>query len=269
MVGSDTVSALQQWLASPRGQFFHARQRRLLERMLAAWPRRGRSLLEIGCGPGHLLDVFWQSGFDVTGTDHSPAMLAAARERLGHRVDLHLAAYDHLPFADREFDYVALTGCPPTREHLAEAVRLASRGVLVTFCNRLSLAGAASLLRRPNSFPPPRQTACFWPVQRRLRALARAQAFPNARNSRLAQRSTLLGPPLSWVDHMPWSLLNDWVCLLPVGAWHVIRLDLAPTVGMTPLVQLAKGKLAPSLRTSSCASFSDKAPCLNDKTPRF
>ncbi|MCA1945052.1 MAG: class I SAM-dependent methyltransferase [Desulfovibrio sp.] len=272
MTGSDTASALQQWLESPRGQFFHARQLRLLERMLAAWPRRGRSLLQIGCGIGQFLDVFWQAGFDVTGVEHSPALLAASRARLGSRVDLHLAAFDHLPFADREFEYVVLTGCPPTQEHLAEAMRVASRGALIAFCNRWSLAGAVSLVRRRAMyFPPSAHTSCFWPVLRRLRALARERAAMKAGNAvtthpwAITQRSMLLGPPQSWVERKPWSLLNDWPCLLPVGAWHVIRLDLAPAAGMTPLVQLAKDKLAP-LRTSSCASFSGKPSCLT-RTP--
>ncbi|WP_460031194.1 class I SAM-dependent methyltransferase [Megalodesulfovibrio paquesii] len=252
------MSQWQHWFSSPRGQFFHARQLQLLERMLAAWPRRGRSLVEIGCGPGVFLDVFWQAGFDVSGVDAQPAMLAAARERLGDRVELHQAAYDHLPFADREFDFVVFSAASPSREHLAEAVRIASRGVLVMSCNALSFAGMARHLPTAASTFPPTAPACGLTLLRRLRGLGKG---------RLAQRAVLLGPPISWVERAPWNMLNSWPCLLPFGAWQVIRLDLDPFVGMTPLVQRAKDKLAPVLRTSSCATFSHKTPAARDSTP--
>ncbi|MCL4369013.1 MAG: class I SAM-dependent methyltransferase [Actinobacteria bacterium] len=43
--------------------------------------RFGGPLLELGCGPGRVLSVLAGHGFDVTGLDNDPAMLARARRR--------------------------------------------------------------------------------------------------------------------------------------------------------------------------------------------
>ncbi|NEA30524.1 class I SAM-dependent methyltransferase [Streptomyces sp. SID13031] len=42
-----------------------------------------RRVLDIGCGTGIVAEQFQQAGFEVTGLDKSPAMLALARARLG------------------------------------------------------------------------------------------------------------------------------------------------------------------------------------------
>lgn len=69
-------------------------------------------LLEVGCGSA----AFWQtnrdrmpSGWNVTLTDFSPGMLAAAQETLGassHPFHFALADAQELPFADGAFDAV-------------------------------------------------------------------------------------------------------------------------------------------------------------------
>jgi SAM-dependent methyltransferase len=40
------------------------------------------SILDLGCGTGRHLELFAAAGYDVTGVDRSPAMVAAAKERL-------------------------------------------------------------------------------------------------------------------------------------------------------------------------------------------
>lgn len=56
---------------------------------------------------------------------------------MGCRVDLHLGQGDHVPFEDREFDYVSimtvLEFVDDPGSVLREAVRVARKGVLVTF----------------------------------------------------------------------------------------------------------------------------------------
>ncbi|NCC94898.1 MAG: methyltransferase domain-containing protein, partial [Opitutae bacterium] len=47
---------------------------------MAPWPRRKQKLLDIGCGTGMFLEFFWSCGFDLTGMDKSPDMLARARD---------------------------------------------------------------------------------------------------------------------------------------------------------------------------------------------
>ncbi len=121
-------------------------ERHFLQSLMARWPRRGRSLVQFGCGHGEILEYFWESGFDVTGVDTEHEHLKAGKERMGHRAEWHLGNYSHTPFDDNEFDYVAVfhvlekEKLEDQEAILKEAVRLATRGVLVIVDNPWSLA---------------------------------------------------------------------------------------------------------------------------------
>lgn len=129
------------WQATPAGTRILEGQRQLVMHMISAWPRRRHSLIEINCGTGRFLEVFWSAGFEVTGTDARRLCLDLARERMGRRVALRVAPSEHLPFDDDDFDYAAVIGKPgyDPASGLHEAFRLARRGVLVVFFNRWSL----------------------------------------------------------------------------------------------------------------------------------
>jgi ubiquinone/menaquinone biosynthesis C-methylase UbiE len=76
-------------------------------------PPHGASVLEIGFGPGHALEMLAMSrpiGL-VAGIDHSPLMVARARRRLNGRrgdaaLDLRVGDAGDLPFPDDRFDVV-------------------------------------------------------------------------------------------------------------------------------------------------------------------
>ena len=76
-------------------------------------PPHGASVLEIGFGPGHALEMLAMSrpiGL-VAGVDHSPLMVARARPRLNGRrgdaaLDLRVGDAGDLPFPDERFDVV-------------------------------------------------------------------------------------------------------------------------------------------------------------------
>jgi len=48
-------------------------------------------------------------GFDVTGVDQSPEMLAGARRRFGDGLELVESSAESLPFADQAFDHLTVT----------------------------------------------------------------------------------------------------------------------------------------------------------------
>jgi SAM-dependent methyltransferase len=97
----------------------------------------GPRVLEIGCGPGHLLAAIAQAGAQCWGADGSARMLAVAGRNLRRKgVDARLVRClaQRLPFAGDSFDTVVLcfSGLAWIPEVLAEARRvMAPTGSLV------------------------------------------------------------------------------------------------------------------------------------------
>lgn len=81
----------------------------LWRRFLVSRLPRGGHVLDVATGTGLVAAELLRRGFDVTGADQSPEMLAAARRRLGDRVELVEASADSLPFADGSFGHLTFT----------------------------------------------------------------------------------------------------------------------------------------------------------------
>jgi SAM-dependent methyltransferase len=83
---------------------------------VAAVAPDGARVLEVGCGPGHLATRLAHHGFDVTGLDLDPAMIARARantyravNRGGRQPSFLVGDVAALAFPDRSFDLVVST----------------------------------------------------------------------------------------------------------------------------------------------------------------
>ena len=101
MWNAETVRRLHDWYATPEGEYALSQENSLFQRLVSQWPRRGKTLLDVGCGAGVFLEMLWHYGFDVTGFDTSPELIEAARERMGNRADFQLGKSDYLPFTTR------------------------------------------------------------------------------------------------------------------------------------------------------------------------
>lgn len=77
--------------------------------LVSRLPHGGGHVLDVATGTGLVAAQLVRRGFDVTGVDQSPEMLAAARRRFGQQVELVEAAAESLPFADGAFDHLTLT----------------------------------------------------------------------------------------------------------------------------------------------------------------
>jgi SAM-dependent methyltransferase len=83
---------------------------------VAAAASDGARVLEIGCGPGHLSTRLAHHGFEVTGLDLDPAMIARAQantdraaNRGGRQPSFLVGDVAALAFPDRSFDLVVST----------------------------------------------------------------------------------------------------------------------------------------------------------------
>lgn len=247
------------WYATPRGAFALGREQRLLSDIISPWQRRSRNLLEIGCGAGHFLDMFYEGGFDVTGIDKSEAMLEKARDRMGCRVTLRTGDAAHLPFDDGDFDYVAIVTALECFEDpkaaLEEAFRVASRGVVIAYLNAWSIYRQEQVIAQAwRSFKynlavrKAKRSGVSPPEPDRRRALQEANWFNLLSMWRLvrevsgkrpaAVRSTLFPPSFLWRGYPAFA--QSWWQLLPFGAVSVARVDLMPVSATTQIIRTPK-----------------------------
>jgi demethylmenaquinone methyltransferase / 2-methoxy-6-polyprenyl-1,4-benzoquinol methylase len=70
---------------------------------------RGGHVLDVATGTGLVAAELLRQGFEVTGVDQSPEMLAVARRRFGDRVELINASAQALPLGSGSFDHVTFT----------------------------------------------------------------------------------------------------------------------------------------------------------------
>jgi ubiquinone/menaquinone biosynthesis C-methylase UbiE len=182
-------------------------EKKLLFRLLAQL-RGARSLVEVGCGTGHFTRWFQALGLWSVGLDLSLAMLLEARRRAPLPWLRGDAA--HLPFADRSFDVVALVTTleflPDPRRALAEAWRVARRGILLGVLNRRSPPGR----RLARQTGPIWGSARLFTVRELRRLVRQAAAGPIPR----VEARTSLWP--CW----PGSLPLPWGGFIGLVAWR-------------------------------------------------
>ena len=160
-----------------RRRFLFSARQRVLDHLLSGWRRRGSSLLHIGLNGELSPECFWDAGFDVTALDRSPEKLAFWRGQTGPKVEYACGSPELLPFGDGEFDYAVLghhglrrrkaagigagfsDGIPA---ELAEAHRVAARGIIVLEWNRFSLGGVPVLEKEEGEGAEPEDGVLPW-----------------------------------------------------------------------------------------------------------
>jgi ubiquinone/menaquinone biosynthesis C-methylase UbiE len=167
-----------------QGRIYQQRQAVVLEDVLAARLPDGASVLEIGCGAGHLTAALAERGLHVDAVDVSQAMLDATADRiqqagLAGQVAVAIADAHALPFESSRFELVVAVGVIPwlhsPSDSLEEMARVLRPGgqLILTADNRARLS----------SFIDPRaMLALITPLRRAWRALTRRRPRPLAAN---------------------------------------------------------------------------------------
>ena len=149
--GRDLVASYEYWYETT-GRRADGLEKQLLNQLLTDFPAVG-TVLEVGCGTGHFSRWFEARGLDVVGADLSMEMLAQSSRLAGPPCVQGRA--ERLPFASGSVDLVViittLEFVDDPQLALAEACRVAHKGLLVGALNRHSLLGRA-LTRQAN--PP-------------------------------------------------------------------------------------------------------------------
>jgi ubiquinone/menaquinone biosynthesis C-methylase UbiE len=73
-----------------------------LVELASSW--QAQSVLDVGCGPGRLLEMLRRPGVQLAGVDISELMIKRARECPGKDADLRVADSERLPWAAGSFD---------------------------------------------------------------------------------------------------------------------------------------------------------------------
>ncbi|MDD6181944.1 MAG: methyltransferase domain-containing protein [Desulfovibrionaceae bacterium] len=201
--------------ADPRARVRHVLrcQHRLLCRMLAAWPRRGRRLLHLRCGDGAMLEHLWECGFDVSAYEPDPELRLRAAQRRPLRAEVGGGAADSLPYDDDAFDYTVLSLRGEDDEAaLREAWRVTARSILLLGWNSLSPSRLLPGWLPQESRPAPN----WWRAWRTLKTLQP--------ESRCLLRSTLTLP--GFCQRLPLLANLDAVSIpLPLGMFMAVRAD--------------------------------------------
>lgn len=197
-----------------------------LQANIASWRRRNTRLLVINCGTGLCLRLLWECGFDVTGTSACPAERLQAARVASHGTEILAASDDDLPVEADAYDWVILLlaehDAAQARQAIQEAARVASRGLVICFWNRGFLLRPLPFLWRKRLQLPCRGQF-LWQVMRAARGIPGRKWL-----------SGCLPLPFMWGL---FGLLGGAgrVCSALLGAWVMLRIDLDPAAGGTPL----------------------------------
>jgi ubiquinone/menaquinone biosynthesis C-methylase UbiE len=122
---------------------FHVRRSRVLELL----PERLGNVLDVGCGPGVMVEAVRQRGGTFTGIDLSPEMVREAVERFGtcEGVTFQYGNIESLDLPDAEFDQVlcmaVIEYLPTAGRALAEIARILRPGgiAIITVPKRMHI----------------------------------------------------------------------------------------------------------------------------------
>jgi len=217
-------------LPTPEGHSFRIRKTRCLE-LLKDVPA-GSTVIDIGCGPGIMVEKLLNRGFKVVGLDIAPQMIKQCRTRFGQNpnASFAVASAQQIPCPNQSADVLLAMGL---MEYLND-----ENLVLAEF-TRVLKPGGITLITYPN----------YWSLSRIWDRITHLLAFPYLRLRRRNQTATV------GVKHREYRLNQTLEALRHAGfnvtdvVFYNFKLALRPLDKWTPkfFVKLAE-KLEPLAR---------------------
>jgi ubiquinone/menaquinone biosynthesis C-methylase UbiE len=134
------------------------------------------TILDVGCGPGVMVECVSQRCLRYWGMDLSKAMIAKCREQFSSQdvLSFCVAGIEHLPFRTNSFDNILCMGVLEYLDHHRRALKELARALK---------PGGTLILTVPNILSPYRlwRNSLYVPVRllyKRLKSIMRREAFP-------------------------------------------------------------------------------------------
>ncbi|MGH9685851.1 MAG: class I SAM-dependent methyltransferase [Candidatus Acidiferrales bacterium] len=116
------------------------------QRVLQLFDKPGGKVLDVGCGPGEMVDDLLNLGCEFWGVDPSARMIEICRRKYSeiHKVNFQLGPAEQLDFADGQFDAVVCMGVIDGLQSAGAALREMGRvlkpggTIIITFSNHRS-----------------------------------------------------------------------------------------------------------------------------------
>ena len=156
------------WYETRKGRVYDALEKRAIARTFPR-PAPGLRLLDVGCGTGHWSAFFSARGFEVTGVDIAPEMVAVARKKRIAHAAFQVADAHALPFDDEAFDVTAaITTLEFVRDAetiMQEMIRCTRRHGGVVLVGVLNSLAAVNAERKSRGAPLYADARFFSPIE--------------------------------------------------------------------------------------------------------
>jgi SAM-dependent methyltransferase len=219
------------WYTNPVNRSIIESENRLMFDMIQ--PARGEHVLGVGCGTGQRLFKFLERGLTVTGIDTSNAMIDAAEDNLGNRVDLHVGPPEELPFDDNSFNISVLINTLEFSEDfslvLEEAARVSKDRMFIGIWNKFAIKDVWIQIK--NMFPNiPEDTIRFYTSGEIKKHLKKTLG-------KVPIEWKTVGQPGEGSDSMIGRMIDQFTLLqrCPFGTFLGISVILEPSFRLRPL----------------------------------
>lgn len=168
---ADIYNTIYKEIYKDQGFCYPVKFNKLLLKLLEV--KRGKKLLDVGCGEGFLVKEAENFGLDIYGIDISREIIKLAKKHC--KAELKVANGEQIPYGDNKFDYVTSIGCLEHYNDMERGIREIARVLkrdgkaLIYVPNTFYIRDILSVLFRGEiikTLQPINKTQTFWQWKR-------------------------------------------------------------------------------------------------------